>query len=85
MTESLGQSQSRDTDLLLFDSCVCLELFLVLIFLFLALLKERKTLIFSEVLWPFNACFSEMELTVVFPLQFGLGSFSGSNYFSQLL
>lgn len=52
---------------------VCLEMFLVLTFLFLALLKEMKNLIFGGVLWPFNACFSEMELTVVFPLRFGLG------------
>lgn len=51
----------------------CLEMFLVLTFLFLALLKERKNLIFGGVLWPLNACFSEMELTVVFPLWFGLG------------
>lgn len=51
---------------------VCLEMFLVFFFLvFLALLKERKTLIFGKALWPPNACFSEMELTAVFPLQFG--------------
>lgn len=51
---------------------VCLEMFLVFFFLvFLALLKERKTLIFGKALWPPSACFSEMELTAVFPLQFG--------------
>lgn len=52
---------------------VCPEMFLVLTFLFLALLKERKNLIFGGILWPLNACFSEMESTVVFPLWFHLG------------
>lgn len=52
---------------------VCLGMFLVLTFLFLALLKETKNLIFGGVVWPLNACCSEMELSVVFPLRFSLG------------
>lgn len=52
---------------------VCIGMFLVLTFLFLALLKETKNLLFGGVVWPLNACFSEMELSVVFPLRFSLG------------
>lgn len=74
LTESLWLSQSRGNGcLLFFGSCGMSWDVLSLKILFLALLKERKNLIFGEVLWPLNACFSEMELTLVFPLGFGLG------------
>lgn len=83
LTESLWLSQRRGNDcLLFFDSCGGSWDVLSLKILFLALLKERKNLIFGGVLWPLNACFSETELTLVFPL--GLvweRNLSGSNYF----
>lgn len=74
LTESLCLSQRRGNDsLLFFHSCGVSWDVLSLKILFLALLKVRKKLIFGGVLWPLNACFSEMELTLVFPLGFGLG------------
>lgn len=83
LTESLWLFQRRGKDcLLFFDSCGVSWDILSLKILILALLKERKNLIFGGVLWLLNACFSEMELTLVFPL--GLiweRNLSGSNYF----
>lgn len=41
---------------------VCLEIFLVLIFLFLVLLKERENLIFVGVLWPVFQKWSRLSI-----------------------